>query len=103
MRKESVEFKTAMIFGYSKLLSKKKCIFQGEGIMARTQTLQLQYLYTLNFHLMKVLYLILFNERLYKALQALNPEWALASLTKSKLNFLISKNFSNHMPRNVLT
>ena len=35
--------------------------------MARTQTLQLQYLYTLNFHLMKVLSLILFNERLYKA------------------------------------
>ena len=35
--------------------------------MARTQTLQLQYLYTLNFHLMKVLSLILFNERLDKA------------------------------------
>ena len=35
--------------------------------MAQTQTLQLQYLYTLNFHLMKVLYLILFNERLDKA------------------------------------
>ena len=35
--------------------------------MARTQTLQLQYLYTLNFYLMKVLSLILFNERLYKA------------------------------------
>ena len=54
-----------MIFGYSKLLSKKKCIFQDEGNMAQTQTLQLQYLYTLNFHLMKVLSLILFNERLY--------------------------------------
>ena len=33
-----------MIFGYSKLLSKKKCIFEGDGIMA--QTLQLQILYT---------------------------------------------------------
>ena len=44
-----------MVFGYSRLLSKEKCIFQGEGIMAQTQTLQLQYLYTLNFHLMKVL------------------------------------------------
>ena len=64
---ESVEFQTAMIFGYSKLLSKEKWIFQDEGIMAQTQTLQLQYLYTLNFHLMKVLSLILFNERLYKA------------------------------------
>ena len=35
--------------------------------MAQTQTLKLQYLYTLNFHLMKVLSLILFNERLDKA------------------------------------
>jgi hypothetical protein len=56
-----------MIFGYSKLLSKKKCIFEGESIMARTQTLQLQYLYTLSFHLMKVLSLLSFAERLYKA------------------------------------
>ena len=56
-----------MIFGYSKLLSKKKCIFEGESIMARTQTLQLQYLYTLSFHLMKVLSLLSFAERLYNA------------------------------------
>ena len=35
--------------------------------MAQTQTLQLQYLYTLSFHLMKVLSLLSFAERLYKA------------------------------------
>ena len=64
---KSVGFKTAMIFGYSKLLSKKKCIFEGESIRARTQTLQLQILYTLSFHLMKVLSLLSFTERLHKA------------------------------------
>ena len=35
--------------------------------MARTQTLQFQYLYTLSFHLMKVLSLLFFTERLDKA------------------------------------
>ena len=35
--------------------------------MARTQTLQFQILYTLSFHLMKVLSLLSFAERLYKA------------------------------------
>ena len=49
------------------LLSKKKYIFQDDGNMSQTQTLQLQYLYTLNLHLMKVLSLLLFTERLYKA------------------------------------
>jgi hypothetical protein len=34
---ESMGFQTAMIFGYIKLLSKKKCIFQDEGNMAQTQ------------------------------------------------------------------
>ena len=43
---KSVGFQTAMIFGYSKLLSKNKCIFEGDAIMAQTQTLQLQILYT---------------------------------------------------------
>ena len=33
--------------------------------MAQTQTLQFQYLYTLNLHLMKVLSLLFFAERLY--------------------------------------
>ena len=56
-----------MIFGYSKLLSKKKCIFEGDGIKSQTQTLQLQNLYTLSLHLMKVLSLLSFIERLYKA------------------------------------
>ena len=35
--------------------------------MAQTQTLQLQYHYTLNLHFLKVLSLPLFTERLYKA------------------------------------
>ena len=45
-----------MIFGYSKLLSKKKCIFEGESIMARTQTLQL--------HKFKLIALILYFQSL---------------------------------------
>jgi hypothetical protein len=68
---ESVGFQTGMVFGHSilwpKLLRKKKCIFQGEGKMARTQTLQLQYFFTLRFHFMKVLSLLFFTERLDKA------------------------------------
>ena len=40
---------------------------KNERNMAQTQTLQLQYLYTLNLHLMKVLSLLLFTERLHKA------------------------------------
>ena len=61
------DFKLQWSLAIVKLLSKKKCIFQGEGNMARTQTLQLQYLYILSFHLMKVLSLLSFAERLYKA------------------------------------
>ena len=47
-----------------------ECIWnplKNERNMAQTQTLQLQYLYTLNLHLMKVLSLLLFTERLHEA------------------------------------
>ena len=40
---------------------------KSERNISQTQTLHLQYLYALNFHLMKVLYLRLFNERVDKA------------------------------------
>ena len=40
---------------------------KSERNISQTQTLHLQYLYALNFHLMKVLSLLFFTERLYKA------------------------------------
>ena len=40
---------------------------KNERNISQTQNLQLQYLYTLNFHLMKVLSLLFFSERLHKA------------------------------------
>ena len=41
--------------------------WKSDSSLAQTQTLQFQYLYTLNFHVMKVLSLLLFTERLCKA------------------------------------
>ena len=47
-----------------------ECIWnplKNERSISHTQTLQFQFLYTLNLHLMKVLSLLFFAERLYKA------------------------------------
>ena len=41
--------------------------WKNERSISHTQTLQFQYLYALNLHLMKVLSLLLFTERLHKA------------------------------------
>ena len=41
--------------------------WKNERSISHTQTLHFQYLYTLNLHLMKVLSLLFFAERLYKA------------------------------------
>ena len=40
---------------------------KNDSSISQTQTIQLQYLYTLNLHLIKVLSLLFFTERLYKS------------------------------------